>query len=313
MIRRRLQRFGQLTPTAQFKARDLARRGSETGLLATLDLKGASDSVSVALCELLLPPDWFEHLVNTRSQIGTVEGRVVPYAKLSSMGNGYTFELETLIFYALSCTHSGIGNKWTHVYGDDIIVTSDLAEPLALTLAEVGFDLNSDKSFWNGPFRESCGGHYWNGRDVTPFYLKGRPRHVGDVITLHNKVLKWLHVGEHFARGDFESFLGRCRRLVPKSFWGPMWEEGALWSHWDAARPSWHSDYQSFVCRRLLKVPKFDDSCEADVDLWERGAYMQALWKERSDWHKDEWEPGTYKFQASKVYVDRGRWFDPTV
>ena len=62
-----------------------------------------------------------------------------------------------------------------------------------------------------------------------------------------------------------------------------------------------------------MKVPKFDDSREADADLWERGAYMQALWKERSDWHKDEWEPGTYKFQASKFYVDRGRWFDPTV
>ena len=47
MIRERLRRFGQLHPDAQQTARKLAQVGSSTGLLATLDLSSASDSLSL--------------------------------------------------------------------------------------------------------------------------------------------------------------------------------------------------------------------------------------------------------------------------
>ena len=107
MIRKRLRRFGQLHPDAQERARNFARVGSDTGLLATLDLSSASDCVSLALCEMLLPQDWLDHMLSMRSQVGEWDGGVIPYRKISSMGNGYTFELETLLFYALACTHAG--------------------------------------------------------------------------------------------------------------------------------------------------------------------------------------------------------------
>ena len=55
-IRSRLQRVGLLLDTAQAENRRLALIGSETGEYATIDLKAASDTVSLGLCELLLPP-----------------------------------------------------------------------------------------------------------------------------------------------------------------------------------------------------------------------------------------------------------------
>lgn len=312
MIRRRLRAFGQLHPSAQKHARFLAQAGSSHGLLATLDLRNASDSVSMALCEALLPEDWFSHLIQTRSQIGTCEGVTVPYAKISSMGNGYTFELETLVFYALASAHAGIGSKWTHVYGDDIIVQTDLAEALIETLAEAGFETNPDKSFITGPFRESCGGHYWNGCEVTPFYLKQYPRHVGDVIVLHNKVHTWRNHQGWNELDEFEPLLSYLRRLTPRRFWGPMGEDGSLWSAWDAARPEWVKRYQSFRCWRLNAVQQIrEETC----DDWELGSYMQTLWKDAAQKEMDHaYAPSgkSPRYVAHKYQIDRAGWKDPT-
>jgi hypothetical protein len=71
--------------------------------LATLDLKAASDTVSVELVYELLPPDWAFALDALRSHWALKpSGERVRLEKWSSMGNGFTFELETLIFWALS-------------------------------------------------------------------------------------------------------------------------------------------------------------------------------------------------------------------
>ena len=228
------------------------------------------------------------------------------------MGNGYTFELETLLFYALTCVHAGIGSKWSHVYGDDIIVQSDLADGLVETLAEAGFDTNPDKSFITGPFRESCGGHYWGGREVTPFYLKQYPRHVGSAIVLHNKALLWCRRQGWAELDEFRPLLRNLRRLTPRKFWGPYGVDGSLWSHWDAARPEWVKRYQSFRCWRLNAVQRSHVSTSDD---WELGSYMQTLWKDAS--HKDrehayapvDRDP---RYVASWYQVDGGGWEDPT-
>ena len=71
MIRHRLQkRIGILQKDAQEHHREMARLGSLSGQLATIDLKAASDSVSLALCEALLPEDWYNVVLATRSPIG---------------------------------------------------------------------------------------------------------------------------------------------------------------------------------------------------------------------------------------------------
>jgi hypothetical protein len=86
------------------------------------------------------------------------------------MGNGATFCLETLVFAAAA---HAIRSKTVSVYGDDIIVDSDKVDDLKRLLGFLGFSVNADKSFSAGPFRESCGKDYYQGVDITPFYLRG--------------------------------------------------------------------------------------------------------------------------------------------
>lgn len=152
-----------------------AKIGSETGRYATLDLKSASDTVSKELVKQLLPYEWFELLESLRSPKGRIEkGDWFEYEKFSSMGNGFTFELETLIFYALAVAvaqHLGCAGR-VLVYGDDLIVPTEADQLLREVLLYCGFDVNPKKSYATGNFRESCGRHYWNGVDVTPIYQK---------------------------------------------------------------------------------------------------------------------------------------------
>lgn len=127
VIRRRLKRVG-INLNSQQQNRDLALEGSKTGSLATIDLSSASDTVSYWLVERLLPPDWFEALEQCRSRYGVLDersGDKILYRKFSSMGNGYTFELETLIFWGIVSTvvdavadQQGATDRRVTVYGD---------------------------------------------------------------------------------------------------------------------------------------------------------------------------------------------------
>lgn len=175
VLRRRLKRVG-IDLDDQRRNQTLAAVGSITGNIATVDLSSASDTVSLALVEDLLPPDWVDALQQCRSPVGTLPcGKKLYYRKISSMGNGFTFELESLIFWALSlgvCRYLGVSESCLTVYGDDIVISSDCVPLLREVLDTAGFTFNSEKSFWDGPFRESCGKHYFRGHDVTPFFIK---------------------------------------------------------------------------------------------------------------------------------------------
>lgn len=170
-IRDRLRRrVALLRPDAQETHRRLAQEGSRDGHLATLDLRSASDSVSLALCEALLPDDWLSAMMITRSPVGVVGSETVTYEKISSMGNGFTFELETVLIY---CLVRAIADEGTvSVYGDDIICPNSRAEEVINFLNEAGFEVNLKKSHHTGVFRESCGGHFYAGHEVTPPYFR---------------------------------------------------------------------------------------------------------------------------------------------
>lgn len=166
----------------QSRNQKLAREGSISGNLATIDLSMASDCVSRNLVWSLLPFDWSSLLedfrtpvVTYRENTGTKEVKEFTLEKFSSMGNAYTFELESLIFYALAygtCTSLGVDCSNVSVYGDDIIVPVEAYDLLEEVLQYCGFKLNSKKSFKEGPFRESCGADYYCGIDIRPYYLK---------------------------------------------------------------------------------------------------------------------------------------------
>lgn len=118
----RLRRFGVDTRD-QSRNQRLACVGSITGALATLDLSSASDTIAIEVVYDLLPVDWAHFLSRFRTGTIVMGKTQLKLQKFSSMGNGFTFPLETLIFYGLAYAASeDHGTTDVSVYGDDIIV-----------------------------------------------------------------------------------------------------------------------------------------------------------------------------------------------
>jgi len=144
--------------------------------LATIDLSSASDTISKELVWLLLPESWAQALDIARTGDVTLpDGNSIELAKFSSMGNGFTFELESLIFYALAravCELDGEDTRNLSVFGDDIIVPTGATETLTRVFQLLGFTVNTGKTFSQGPFRESCGADYLFGYSIRPFYQR---------------------------------------------------------------------------------------------------------------------------------------------
>lgn len=188
-IKTRLFNVGLDLINGQEKHKQWACKGSRDGSLATIDLSSASDTVAYELVRWLLPPSWFSLLDALRSPMTNVEGKWVHLEKFSSMGNGYTFELETLIFASL-CHACGAGTPGVDflVYGDDIIVPIEAARRVLGLLKLCGFTPNERKTFIEGPFRESCGGDFFNGVNVRPYYLKELPHEPQDWIKMANGI-----------------------------------------------------------------------------------------------------------------------------
>lgn len=151
-----------------------AFKASLSGDIATLDLSAASDSIATELVYELLPLEWASLLASARSDVVRLpDGSTIRQEKFSSMGNGFTFPLETLIFWGLSTAAMSEGSAL--VYGDDIIVPTRDALNVISVLSDLGFAVNKDKSFYDESilFRESCGCDFFGGYDVRPVYVRG--------------------------------------------------------------------------------------------------------------------------------------------
>jgi len=206
VMRKRLLRVG-IDLRDQSRNQLWARIGSRIGDgddgLATIDLSSASDSISIELCRNLLPPEWFEFLNSLRSHEFELMGRRQTYQKFTSMGNGFCFPLETLIFASL-CHASRTAVRSTErfiVYGDDIVVSTSMFRPLTQLLRVCGFKVNPKKTFSRGPFRESCGADWYEGEDVRPIILD-------------------------FAFDSFESIAKFCNGSRSKDSWNTILYEG---------------------------------------------------------------------------------------
>jgi hypothetical protein len=102
---------------------------------------------------------------------------VIHQQKFSSMGNGYTFELESLIFWAVlhaSMKYSKVKPSVNNhgVYGDDVIIPARAYTTFKRSLEWLGFSINEKKTHMRGYFRESCGHDYFYGDSVRPFFQK---------------------------------------------------------------------------------------------------------------------------------------------
>jgi hypothetical protein len=202
MERRLIEVFGIDLAQQADHNRKLARIGSETGKFGTIDLSSASDSISLALCQYLLPRRVYDLLCLTRSPVTTLPGgRVEELHMVSSMGNAFTFPLQTMIFAAvvygvyraygfvyLKPRHNATGNF--AVFGDDIIVLTQAYARVCKILSLLGFSVNVDKSYNDGTFRESCGLDFYRGHNVRGVYIK-RIRDANDCYSAINRLTRW--------------------------------------------------------------------------------------------------------------------------
>ncbi len=192
---------GMIGFSDQSPNRDLAQRGSADRSLATIDLSEASDRVSMLHVRHLFArwPRLLEAIEATRSQKAAVPGHgIVSLNKYASMGSALCFPVEAMVFLTVVFMgiQDGLSRPVTRsdirrfrgqvrVYGDDIVIPADFVRPVMDNLESFGFKINKSKSFWNGKFRESCGGDYYDGEWVTPVrFRRVEPQSRADVPEL---------------------------------------------------------------------------------------------------------------------------------
>jgi len=171
-------------PIHQRKAMEASLSGSDV----TIDLSNASNTVAREAVRYALPKHWYELCNALRCRkIITADG-VRVLEMFSAMGNGFTFELETLLFGAICL--SVIPEDRQHrvrVFGDDIIVPAADASVCLAALKFWGFTPNERKTHVSGCFRESCGGDYFCGFLVSPVRVKELPHDPSTWIGVANR------------------------------------------------------------------------------------------------------------------------------
>lgn len=168
----------------QERSRDLAYEGSLSGYYATIDLSSASDRVSWSLVKQWTKTSALRDIaLCSRSLYCELPGgAVIENKKFAPMGSALCFPFECIVFSAIveaAITDAGGRTRSSNycVYGDDIIVESIYADAVIRRLTRNGFLVNDKKSFVKVAthnFRESCGGEYLDGFDVSPKRLSRR-------------------------------------------------------------------------------------------------------------------------------------------
>lgn len=249
MMRIRLKRKGYDIRTLQMRHRYLAQLASQNNLYVTADLSSASDSISVALVDRLFPRDWCEIL--HRSRVGRVnlpDSTCIESLTFCTMGVGYTFPLQTLVFLALlkaieSCLFDRRDRRTISVYGDDMIYHKRLHKAVVHVFTQIGFVINLDKTYHDSGFRESCGGDYFHGVDVRPFQPQNGPASVGkkayEAILykyINGLLMRWSEyeiVGTlRYLTSELETLVGKCK-LVPGDFPDDAGIKCPTLTHWN--------------------------------------------------------------------------------
>lgn len=196
---------------------NLARKSSIDRKLATLDMSEASDRVHASLVHRMLRnhPDLLRAVFSCRSKYARLpNGHVIGLKKFSSMGSALCFPMEAMIFYIIALigmhragsipiTARSIKekSKMLHVFGDDLILPSDVVGSVIECLESTRLKVNKSKTFVDGFFRESCGVDAYRGHLVTPVYVR-------------TEVPKTLQDAEEFA-----SYIASSNLFYRKGYW----------------------------------------------------------------------------------------------
>lgn len=182
----------------------------------TLDKTDASNLICKNLVSNLFPPAWAKLLtrIRTPGYIAPPEmgGGEFEYEMYAGMGNGTTFAVETLVFWAASYATSDAGSVESYVnsgefaiYGDDVVLRRSHALRYMKLARYLGFRFNDKKTFLDGPFRESCGSDFYAGVPVRAATLDSETGvlNAQDLIGFHNTL----------ADNTTFALPGACRRI----------------------------------------------------------------------------------------------------
>jgi len=261
--------------TDQTHNQKLALEGSLLDNWATIDLKSASDLLSVKLVESVFrhQGSFFDLMMDCRSS--SVESDLAAtehLGKFAGMGNALTFPVQSICF-AVTCiaaildvggqqpTYWNVRRAARHirVFGDDIIISKRYAHQCVDWLHAVGLKVNVKKSFLEGNFKESCGVDAFRGVDITPLYISHRPdatvatpELIANYVSLSN--LSWLRGLYSFSnslREVVEDLLRKRLPLVSRRSGALGWH-----SRVDAMNPhKWDRSTHQFRTRTFAIAP----------------------------------------------------------
>lgn len=268
VIRKRLRRFGWDLDTCWAVNQRLAVKGSISGAYSTLDMRNASNTLAYRLIESVLPEPWFAWLKSVRSPkvllppYLAAKGLPSPYKlqMFSSMGNGFTFELESVVFMAAVLVACGkrpgvirpgrlsLEDQGMSVFGDDVVLPQKAAASFIEIAQEIGLEVNQEKSFVSGPFRESCGLDSYGGVNIRPLLISKRMENGFDLVTIANRVLSHAHrladephnSGYASSRwaGMWASLIAPLPTAIKNVLWTPPFVDGGLWTYQFGPVPS---------------------------------------------------------------------------
>jgi hypothetical protein len=232
----------------------LALEASKDGSHATIDLSSASDRLSCHLVERIFrrAPTVLNgfYAVRTRwirQDIDKKSPQFYRLRKFSTMGSALTFPVQSLVFLsvAIGCalyerkqspTFSSIKGLigQVRVFGDDIIVPKACSELTVGMLVDLGFKVNTAKTFQTGKFRESCGVDAYGGNDVTPvsclsYPTVSKPESVLSSVDTHNNFYKrgWYAAAQYIRNVVERTGRYSFRDVEPGSgaigWYSPMW------------------------------------------------------------------------------------------
>jgi len=164
----------------------LSLKSSSDRAFATLDLKDASDRVSVELVSRIFPKDVVLDLLALRSAATVLpDGQRVMLNKYAPMGSSVCFPTLALTVWAITVAglqyakeigeYDGDVYSDVFVYGDDVIIPSKAYASVRQALHSVGLRVNEKKSFVESYFRESCGIDAYYGVNITPTRVRRFP------------------------------------------------------------------------------------------------------------------------------------------
>lgn len=157
----------------------LALESSRTREFATIDLKDASDLVSWGLVRYLFNEETSRFLAASRATHVIIKKDAVERLHMyAPMGSAMCFPIESIVFWGIATAATLVcrgvtydrlcrmdsPRKWlsqnlseVFVFGDDILVRSEMCQEVCERLKEVGFIPNLGKTFSKGFYREACG------------------------------------------------------------------------------------------------------------------------------------------------------------